>query len=59
MRHAKALEGVGEVVDGEGAWNDLELVASVKTRIGSHSEASSGAPDDETTAGDGMRILAL
>ena len=59
LGHAEALEGVRQVFDGEGAWDDAELVASVKARVGGQAEACCSAADDETPAGYGVGILAL
>ncbi len=31
LNHVEALKGVWKLIDGESAWDDLELVAGVKT----------------------------
>jgi hypothetical protein len=55
----EALEGVGEIFNGNGAGLDLEIVASGHTGVGGHSEASGGGAGEEgaTCEGGEMRVI--
>jgi len=56
LDHAEVLEGVGELGNGEGALEDLELVAGIEGGVCGQAETGGGASDEEAAAGDGVGI---
>ena len=59
LGNAEALEGVGEVFDGNGAGDDFELVAGGHTGVGGHSEASRGGARDESATCEGREMWVI
>jgi hypothetical protein len=54
LDEAEVLEGVGQIGDGEGAVDDLELVSTVCTGVGSEADGRCGGAGQEGAPGEGV-----